>query len=1152
MNDVTLFINNGGLNFNNSTMVVSNSNLIMNDNKLIIDKGELSLVNLSVASIPILNIHNSITVESGAYSEFKGDVVFAGSDNKTIIDHVIDLNGVVTARKDVLVLDTTMTLSNTMLNVNTGDIVIVNGNVDITDGGISISNGNVSLNSNSIRIDEGDIGIHTGGIEIDKGQVVIGTNIFSDNGIVLDSSSIDIMYGYLNVDSVFVVDSNQVTATVPVAITGQNLTITDGILVLDNTDIEISGAGDIFAPNSSSIFKECTLTNLYGYNVYVDSVYGKNTLSCNVVSSNLDVTNSFTIGNTVAMTKTNVTFNVPVIINSGMNITGDQIIKGGLDVKNTLTASNIDTFQVDTFSLNVKGGSQFKHSALFESNISVLGKTLFKGIVDFRNPLYLNTVVNFYDKIQCYSNVTFFSPCIFNSVAQFKSLCVFDDNIKANSNLDVPIAGVSFNEGGMVVLKKATINSCDIQTFKNNNMECTNSAVFTGKTYFNDASIFTSNATFTQSVNFRQPLYLSSLYIASNMTCTDSMTLFKKKVYVDDTLISSNITIQNQGYIKNLSTDSLQVFNFSFTGDLFDIRKNLLVRNNALINSCTVEKDLLVRGSIVVQKDSEFKKGITAHDHVITETVTTSNINVQYLANFEGEVNVNNISYFNDTMYVVKEVTFYKEMTINNGFNVKNGQVVYSDSTIITTLGKAVMENVSIQNLQTYNVAKMQNLHVNKSVSVNEDITVDGTIYAFNAHVTNDIMALNNLTCVKTIKCKDLETINKITTSMLQSSTLFVYGLFSAAYNLVECMVPLKTGTIDAYNVCTFHDKVNIISLNVSEKSIFKNGADFQGTVVFYDDTQFLKNTLFKSNVTVRNHLYVEGSLYLSEDINLQRDITVANLKANNNVYVENLMSAEKAFVKDTLTVAGLSYLPKIGIGPTNASIMANNALNLNIQCSNLKVTGEAIFNKLVTIGDISNTLTILKVNGNIEATKIVQLSDQRTKFRISNVSDETVYTSLNAVHMKYFNKIVDDTPAIGFMAQDFDNDPLLKTILIRDGEDKSITLMEHRYCRNISVDNNIIVISDGGPWFLATDQIIVLNDGRQYKIIECNKEVMQATIDPPLDITDDSITIIGLQVNDLVKIDQSQLLSLTMGMCSSLFRRIQALEKKLQDAMAS
>jgi hypothetical protein len=167
-------------------------------------------------------------------------------------------------------------------------------------------------------------------------------------------------------------------------------------------------------------------------------------------------------------------------------------------------------------------------------------------------------------------------------------------------------------------------------------------------------------------------------------------------------------------------------------------------------------------------------------------------------------------------------------------------------------------------------------------------------------------------------------------------------------------------------------------------------------------------------------------------------------------------------------------------------------------------------------------------------------------------VNDDTVYSALDKIQMKYFNKIVDDTPFIGFMAQDFDKDPLLKKMLIRDGEDKYIPLMEYRYCRNISANNNLIQISDGYPWFFAKDQILVLNDGRQYKVIECNQKLLQATIEPPLDFDDDSITIVGLQVDDLIKIDQSQLLTLTMGMCSSLFRRIQSLEKKLQDAMAS
>lgn len=1146
-------INNGDVVFDNSSVTMNNSNLVLNNNKLVIDSGELSLINSSVATIPVLEIEDSLVVQNGAPSELGGNVVFKGSGNSSVFEQKVTFNNTISSHSNVVINKSKLSLLKSELYVESNNSSFINGNITIEQGSILINRGNVAINSNNISIDNGDIRINTGGVAIQTGAFVVGNNIIRNNGITLDSSSIDVINGYVNVNEVFFVDSENIVAEVPFI--ADNIVVNEGIVTLNHSKLYIPDGGDIYAPLSYCEFNKVELNTLIGCNIYAMNAMESATMkTSNLNAYTLVVSDSVQLGNALKFTKSNGFFSIPIEFKSGLTITGSQNINGDLKLSNLLTAKNINaSCNIETSSLLVKGFSTFESNALFNSNVNIYGKTTFYGKIDFRNPMYFSAPINFYDKIQCFSNVTFNSTCAFKSETQFINTSTFN---KANFESDVNIlrSGVSFDDEGMTVSKIADIDTAFIYKIINNTLECTNQGSFKGSTDFSGGVRFTGPVTMTNNVSITKPMYLTGVTVGSNFISTDSMSLFKKTVYIDETLVSSNISIQNQGFVRNLTTEVLQVNNFKFMGDLMDIKNDLVVRRNAILNACTVTNNAKVNGGITVLDNSDFYRNVSVLGTLASDTVLNANdIYVKNNAKFDGIVNVNNTSYFKGNVILQNSADFLGKVIFRNGCDALKGTFVFGSSTLLQSTGRTEITDLYIDKIGSCKVANIETLNVDKTMFVNSDLFINGGVFPYSVKIKTDITSVQNVYAENIVSCKQLDVSNRITTLSLNTVNLTIPNRFLVNNINVECLIPLKTRTIDAYDFCTFHKGISVdFAFTVNTQSVFREIVDFQKPVLFLEETQFLKNIIFKSDVTIRKDMYVDGSLYLSQDINLQRDITVQNLKALCNVDVKNLTTTEKAVVNDHLTVHGISYMPRIGIGAKgNFVFTAASTSNVNITCAKLNVIEEATFNKKVTIGVNVVDATLLKVNGNIEATRVVQLSDERTKFKVTNVGDDAIYAALEKINLKYFNKIVDDKQFIGFIAQDLEKDALLNKILVRDGENIHIPLMENRYCRNVSVNNNIIKISDGKAWFFAKGQTLVLNDSRQFNVLECDETTLQAKISPPLDFTDECITITGLYVNDLLKIDQSQLLSLTMGMCASLLRRIQNLEKVHQKSLS-
>ncbi len=1134
LNNLDTNVSQSKIDINNTDVNINNCNINLSNNKINLSDCEVN-ISSSIINVNDINIVNELNTN---HLNVQGNSSFTGSNNKTVFEHYVEFENNILANNGINIKNNNMTITDNDVIVNNGNVLINQGNIEIEEGSIYVNQGNITINNSNIIIDNGSFTINNGDIYIPNGKLQIDDNTFDQNGIILDGASLNIIDGYFDINSKFIVQNDSIETILPITI-HNSLSIENSKLILDNTNIEITSNNNIIAYNTNCHFNECFTKNINSSNISVSqNINGKEIHSINTTSCNL-ATNKLNVYNILEADSSNVWIKKQLTIDCNVQIKEDILVNGEMNVTKFIETSELMTNKLTTSNISINGLSEFNNNVICNKNLDVNGRTFFYGNVQFRNPLYFNSITHFNDEIKCSSNVTFLSTCKFSKNTTFETSATFNSNIIVKGNATFETGGVIINNDGVTIDNKTTIGSAYIYSLENTNFECKGSALFNDIVTFKKLVKFTSNTTFIEDVNMMKNLNLNKLNIGTNIIASDSMTLFKKNVYVDTVIISSNITIQNQGYIKYLIADTLETTKFIFSGELLDIRKDLTVRNNTLLNTCTIEKNLITNGSINVFNNSVFKNDLEIYKSVSSCNIITSNIDISNTTNLNGVININGKCFINNDIQIKNNAICFQNVEFNRGFVVKTEKTKFEQGATVEFGGKVSMSNLYVQSLNASNISTFDIIHVNKSASFNADLTVDGSISIYNAYLRNDISECKNIYASELVKCKNLFVMENINIGKeLSVKSLNIPNIMSTNNSNIEFNIPLIANKITANDICTFNKGITVnYGMNVNTKPIFNNHCDFKETVTFYKDTTFNENSKFYKDVTVYKNLYVDGSLFLSQDVNLQRDITVNNLKAMSNIYVLNQTNSYNAVIQNELKVPGLSHLNKIGIGKVNNTFLTSNVGTgniLNITCDELIVKENSIFKKDV------------KIQGTLEAQKIVQLSDKRSKFNILNVTNDELYNAIECAKLKYYTRITDRSNAIGFMAQDFENNNLLKQAIVLDGETKYIQLTKTRYFRNISSNRNIIQVSDGFEWIFDEGQTLVLNDGRKYTITNCNQELLQANISPQLDITDECISVVGLQINDTKKIDHTQMNLITLGMCSALLDRIKLLEEKL------
>lgn len=1167
-----------------SNLQLINGNLDINS-KFLINNHDLDITDFTckIGSCKIQSLNNETTIIDTTINIESSDIILTNgkftiySDNNSEINKLIVVDNFVShcnctfngkvlfdSEEQIEVKPSTNFVSKVYLNngcIIQGDELIVdntgfkitNGSSTIDNGNINIYNGNLSFNDGAILIDKNGINIEYGQINVDSGIVNLSNsilnvneNIINDKGITINNGDLNVSNGRITLDYVFNVDPTIFEVSLPLNVLDKDVTIKNGSLILDN--IIISNT-DIVASNINCTLSNCSTNSLNTSNIQCSLMNTDNIYVVNEVTTNNTITNYLSINKTFITTDSNIIVQKPIDINANLIANENIIAKSNVNVWNNLYAKTIDSELITSDRIEIVT-CKVLNDLICDSNLTVTGQTNFKGKVVFSYPNTFQASVKFIDNVNFSSNVFFNGTTTFNNTLKVNKSSTFDESVQFNKSVNLKLSGATFDEYGFTCEKRINTVTANINQLSNNYIYCKELGEFESAK-FNDTVVFNSNAVFMNDISFIKPLTVVGINVTNNMMSTSNMTLFKQKVYIDDTLLASNISIQNDCFVNNLIANTLQTSNIAFKGDLLDIKKDINVRNKTITQFCTVsnvlnaENILNVKGNSYFYGDAFFDKKIETNQLLADYSVISNGSTFHGSTVFNKDTTFNNNVILNDVINCNKNATFY------NGIVMKNGTCLLENATTLLNRGKTILTSTEVDNITVKTLLKAEDIHVSSTLSVIENILLDGTLFAYNINITNDIKNVNNIFVNNEIVCSKATINNSFTCKSINTDSFKVPDIITVDLDGINCERHMEINTLTAKELCIFKKGIHIEnSMFIDSEATFRYNTMFKNTAMFYDNTFFTKNVNCGSNVIISKDLYVDGNLYLAQSIDLQRNITLVNMIAKSNVDILNQLTSSNATVNDTLAVKGNSLLTRVGIGGTQTILPASTIESpIVVYCDNLAVSNTSKFNKKVTIGTINTTNeTMLTVNGILEGSKIVQTSDNRVKYNINNISDEEILNSIDYVSLKRFKMIENDTPFIGILAQDLQGNELLKSVLSSHISEKTIKLKENRHCQNISSAFDIIKISDGKDWFLELGQKIVLKDGRIYEIINCDKEEQTAVISPPLDVTDQFITITSLVIKDLVQIDMNQLLTITLGMCSSLYKKINKLESILNN----
>ena len=1174
LKDTSVLIENNKTEFKNNDVVITGNSLALHGARLTLD-------NTSIADLATLNVASSKHTKD---AEFSCPVTFDATSS-VVVEGKMDVNGKLVIHNELNTQDADIRINHGNLHITSGDVQIGDGSMYVVDGGINVENGGIevhdgrlvmtrtgvggtgtkvdasgiSLGEGNLNIEKGNVDIELGNVKIELGNVDIGKgNVNIEEGDivltrgrvvvpglnVLDERGLSLTVGGIEVGTGKVLLArDNVRLQVPFS-TSADLSVSGATLALLDTDLKMTGAKQLYAPDTAGVFKDLSA---------IRSVTCSNAMACNVDTEKLNAvqvsskdarfTGDLEVVGKMVSSSSNMAFFTGVSVAGNIDLKQDASVIGKVWCSN-VTACNA---QIGVGGMSVYG------PVYVGDALTIDGKTTFRAPVAFGSSMTFSSSIDVKETLTCWSNASFKRLATFQDSTVMQGDAMFKRDMVLDGRLTMPNAGFVADNNGITSSKSITVSMLDTYRGDIEVLTCTESAVFKGAVDFLTSNVdFLSDVTFHGELNLKQPININSLSVAGNFVCNESMAQFKKTIYVDGLLVASNISVQNQGYANNFNVNNLSACNITYGGTLFDVKKDMVVRGRADMNTIAVDGDATIRGTLCANNDLIVVRHITAGSNAYFPNTMTCNLvagtmTALYAAEFRENVSIQgNVSMLNN-------VDIHKSVQLIDGYKVSGGYCTYDNRTTTQNLGKVFMANLAVDNLTTCNLARMHSTHIDNQLSVLGNVTIDGSISAYDLSLNNDISKVQNVYSSGIIQGNTVRSFQHVDTPTVFCNRLCMSNLLMVDGGRVRTLVPLHTmGAIHASNLATFYKGAHVeSSLTVDAVATFYEGAVVNRKLDVYGPARFANDVSCDCNLTVRHDLYIEGDLHLKNNVDLQRDISVNNLIAKVDINVIGAVNTHEIAVDDTLRVRGISYMPRIGIGSRaqGNGTTTPPTITDTLRCGILRVSDVATFDKNVTIGSATQPAS-LKVHGAIEATQVTQLSDARTKYQVEPVKDVDMFDALSRVSLRDFRRIVDDRSALGFMAQDFDVDPLLRRLLVRDGDVAVIDLLKDRQCRVVSADNKRIRVSDGMVGFFVAGQDVVLRDGRKFRIVACNDDRLEATLEPALGPMDLHITIVRLEASNLIKIDHTQMLPVALGLCGALFRRLVALEEKVKNAL--
>ena len=413
--------------------------------------------------------------------------------------------------------------------------------------------------------------------------------------------------------------------------------------------------------------------------------------------------------------------------------------------------------------------------------------------------------------------------------------------------------------------------------------------LFLGKDTFNSVASNKDNSVlqfYNENEGEKKHIYApASLYIKDEVTIDKSLTVnCGATVYGD-------VSIQNHNNSNEIKIDE--------SGIYFDDNEDNSIKNTAnglVITSQTVEisEDFVVNGNTILHGDIELN-------------------NIQYFNVTQGSTTEDlsdlNLTLTNDKNLSTHGSTYSKKAFLYDtihlqGASLTGGRVVPSEETLDVSKVKAAEIYIgdidgedptpdnSILQFYNYNDGEKKYIYAPASLYVNNDLTVNGLFTVNNGIQINGDMVLDtNLTA----KNADLETLNVSGDTIISGNILFNNELIINDDLIVGRDATIKND-LTVYNDTVIqkdlsvHETISTHDLTVSNDTTVQNNLTVQETLSTKDLT--VQETITTQDLTVLN------------DAIIQEELTTNNLLVNNDAIIQNNLTVKETLSTKDLTVS--------------------------------------------------------------------------------------------------------------------------------------------------------------------------------------------------------------------------------------------------------
>jgi predicted acyltransferase (DUF342 family) len=778
-----------------------------------------------------------------------------------------------------------------------------------------------------------------------------------------------------------------------------------------------------------------------------------------------------------------VTFNKRVFVIQNVNVTGDTVMSGGINIVKDSNINGRSFVQGNTFmyrNLTVTGNVQSTNlnvTGLFTANYpgnsipknAIIGSNTFDNDVTVGGNLTTGNRITTYD-LQVNNNLTTNNNLLVLKDGSLRSrmfvngAAKFTNDVAIDGKLSV-LGDVCMNYLPNTIPRDAIIqgNTFSNDLIANNRMFVTRIAEFNNSIAVKLDASFNKSINVGENVNIANRLNVKDIYISGNLAVNSFANNSIPSSAIQGGALTTNTFANDVSFNKRLFV----------TGDII-ARDDLNVTNDVSFNktmkvggAVTLGNTLAVVGATTFANNVTIAGSLNAN--FANSSIPSSAIQGGILSGntFANDVSFNKRLFVtgdiiaSDDLNVTNDVSFNKTMKVGGAVTLGNtlavvGATTFANNVTISGSLNANFANSSISSSAIQGGALPANTFVN-DISLNKRLFVTGDIIA-----RDDLNVTNDVSFNKTMKVGGAVTLG---------NTLAVVGATTFANNVTIA------GSLNA----------NFANSSIPSSAI-------QGGI--------LSGNIFANDVSFNKRLFVTGDIIASDDLNVTNDVSFnKTMKVGGAVTLGNTLVVVGATTfANNVTIAGSlnanfanSSIPSSAIqgGILSGNIFAND-VSFNkrlfvtgdiIASDDLNVTNDVSFNKTMKVGGavtLGNTLAVAGIS--------TFANDVSLNQRLFVIGDIIARDDLNVTNDASFNRTMKVGGAVTLGntlavvgATTFANNVTISGSLNANFANSSISssaiqggaLPANTFVNDISLNKRLFVTGD----IIARDDLNVTND---------------------------------------------------------------------------